>query len=170
MPTTVDFRTSTFDGSKVDASGKDIGRRVYWKLYVIENVIRVIVHSILTKQIGPNWWIVAVGSGIQRQAQRFKSSYLTRPWHSTPGGHEVYYTNLSDLNEIMRANSHLFLPVIADIDQWIARIEQIRLPRNIVGHMNWPNSTDRQRIDVFYADVHALAKHLVTSGFVMTIP
>lgn len=58
------------------------------------------------------------------------------------------------------ANSNLFLPLIPDIDQWMARIEQIRLPRNVVAHMNWPSQTDRQRIDVFYNDVRSLAAHL----------
>ena len=84
--------------------------------------------------------------------------------------HEVYYTFLSDLNAIITAHSHLFRPTIPDIDQWIARIEQIRLPRNIVGHMNWPSSTDRQRIDVFYKDFQALIKKLASANFNFVIP
>jgi hypothetical protein len=170
MAAIVDFRTIAFDALKVDASGRDIGRAIYWKLYAVENVLRVIVHSVLTGQIGPNWWSVAVSSSVQKQAQRWRSSYARRPWHGTPGAHDIYYTTLSDLNEIIRANSHLFLPIITDIDQWVARIEQIRLPRNIVGHMNWPSRTDRQRIDVFYSDLHALANHLVSSGLTLAIP
>ena len=35
----------------------------------------------------------------------------------------------------MTANSNQFLPVIPDVDQWITRIEGIRLSRNLVGHM-----------------------------------
>ena len=170
MAAVVEFRTIPFDALRVDASGKDIGRKIYWKLYAVENVLRIIVHSVLAGQIGPNWWVVAVSPGVQKQAQKWRSSYARRPWHGTPGTHDIYYTTLSDLNEIIRANSQLFLPIISDIDQWIARIEQIRLPRNIVGHMNWPSRTDRQRIDVFYSDLHALVKHLVLSGLSLAIP
>lgn len=171
MPGAVDFRTRAFAGVNVDASGRDLGRKVYWKLYVIENLIRVVVHSILTAQVGPNWWASSVSTDLQRQVTRFKSRYAKQPWHSPPGQHDIYYTFLSDLSEIIRAHSHLFLPLIPDIDQWMARIEQILLPRNIVGHMNWLSATDRQRIDVFYADLHALIKHLaLTPGFSFVIP
>ena len=164
MPAASDFRSgSALDLSRVDTSGRNIGRNVYWKLYAIENVIRVIIHSILSVQIAPNWWSLAASSSMQRKVQRFRSTYTSSPWHSSPGTHDIYYLDLADLNEIMRANSNLFLPVIRDIDQWMARIEQIRLPRNIVAHMNWPNATDRQRIDVFYNDVRSLAGHLAAS-------
>ena len=170
MPRTADFRNYAFDSGRVDSSGKDVGRRVYWKLYAVENLIRVIVHSVLTAQVGPNWWNVAVDPGIQGQVRSRMAEYAKQPWHSTPGRHEVYYTFLSDLNKIVTANSHLFTPHIPDIDQWIARIEQVRLPRNIVGHMNWLSATDRNRIDVFYADVQHLSGHLGTTGLTLAVP
>jgi len=170
MSLTVDFRTLPFHASKIDSSGKDIANKVYWKLYAIENLVRVVIHSVLMAQIGAGWWHIAADNTIRKGAQRFKSKYSNQPWYSMPGAHDIYYTHLSDLNEIIRANSNLFLPVIGDIDQWIARIEQIKLPRNIVGHMNWPNSTDRERINVIYSDMHALIRYMSNSGVTLTIP
>src|ERR1700730_11432431 len=108
MPSTSDFRSYAFDPRRVDAAGKNIGQKVYWELYAIENLVRVMVHSILTAQVGVNWWAVAVDPGIQRDVKRRRSDYTTRPWHSTPGKHDVYYAFLSDLNKIITANSHLF--------------------------------------------------------------
>jgi hypothetical protein len=165
----VDFRKVAFGNSRVDASGRFVGRNVYWKLYAIENILRVIVHSILKSQIGPAWWSTAVDSRIQRKIQDRKQDYSSSPWHSSPGGHEVYFADLLHLNEIIRANRHLFQPVISDIDLWMARIEQIRLPRNVVGHMNWPDRVDRSRIDVFYSDIQALSQKL-TNNIAMSIP
>ncbi len=170
MPIVADFRNSAFDSTKIDAAGKDIGRKVYWKLYAIENLVRVIVHSVLTAQVGANWWAATVDPGFQRALKNRMGQYASRPWHSQPGKHDIYYTFLSDLNKIIASNSHLFQTFIPDIDQWIARIEQVRLPRNVVGHMNWPCATDRQRIDVFYADLQQLARHLSTSGVTLSIP
>lgn len=170
MPATNDFRPYAFDSRRVDAAGKNVGQHVYWKLYAIENLVRVMVHSVLTVQISQNWWTVAVDRKIQGSVTKKKLDYASQPWHSTPGKHDVYYTFLSDLSKIMTANSHLFLPVIPDIHQWIARIEQIRLPRNIVGHMNWPHKTDRQRIDVFYSDLNQLLHRLAASGPGLSIP
>lgn len=166
----VDFRTSSFDIAKVEASGRDVGRKVYWQLYVIENLVRIIVHSVLTAQLHANWWSVAVNQGIQNTAQRFKNQHAKRPWHSVPGSHDIYYVFLSDLNEIIRANKHLFQTVIPDIDQWIVEIERVRLPRNIVGHMNWPTSTDRQRISVLCADIKVLTNQISGSGMNLLIP
>jgi len=170
MPATVDFRTVAFVSSKVDASGKDLGRKVYWKLYAIENLVRVMMHSVLSVQIGPNWWGTAVDPKIQRDAHDARARYQKSPWHSSPGAHEVYYITLWQLNEVVRANRNLFVPLIPDVDQWIARIEQIRLPRNIIGHMNWLNLTDRKRIDLVHSDLQALVAKLLQTGQALTAP
>ena len=170
MPAATDYRNYTFDRGRVDTAGKNIGGRVYWKLYAIENLVRVVAHSVLTAQAGPNWWTVAVDPKLRKRVEDRMNDYASRPWHSTPGKHDIYYTFLSDLNKIITANSHLFKPVIPDIDQWVARIEQVRLPRNIVGHMNWPSATDRQRTDVCHADLQQLVHHLASSGVTLSIP
>ena len=157
MTTAKDFRAATaFDAKAVDRSGKDVAKRTYWKLYSIENAVRVLIHSLLNAQIGAQWWASAVDKKLQNKAEGFRKKYTARPWHTPPGTHDIYYIDLADLNEIIRANSNLFLPVVADIDQWMAKLEQIRLPRNVVAHMNWPSDTDRKRIDVLYDDVQTL--------------
>ena len=165
-----DFRTSAFDLTRVDNAGKNVGRVVYWKLYAIENIVRVIIHSVLSVQIGPGWWATATAGPLQKRVTSFMASYAQKPWHSTPGKHEIYYTFLGDLNEIIRANSHLFAPAIQDIDQWIARLEQIRFPRNIVGHMNWLTTADRKRVDVLHSDLQALLRQLSAGGLNVQIP
>lgn len=86
------------------------------------------------------------------------------------GVHGIYYTTLFQLTDIIRTNSHLFAPMIPDVDQWILRIELIRYPRNVVGHMNFPTRTDQKRIDVFYDDVQALAAKLISDGYKLQIP
>lgn len=148
------------DIEKVDNTGKDLGSKVYWKLYAIENLIRVVVHSVLTAQIGKDWWTKAADPDLQKQVARRMSDYGSRPWHSTPGKHEVYYIYLSDLTKILTTHSAHFEPHIPNVDQWTARLEQVRLPRNIVGHMNWLTNTDRSRIDVCHADVRQLINKL----------
>lgn len=97
---------------------------------------------------------------IQGKAQGFRAAYTARPWHTTPGSHDIYYLDLKDLGEIIRANSNLFFPVLPEVDQWIARLEQMRLPRNVVAHMNWPNPTDQKRIDVLFEDFRKLSQAL----------
>ena len=170
MPPVADFRLAQFAADRVDACGKHIGRHTYWKLYAIENLFRIVVNSVLTAQLGPGWWTTAVDPRIQGEAQRSRNRYSARPWHTQPGNHDLYFTNLSELVEIIRVNSHLIVRVIPDINDWIVKIEHIRLPRNIVGHMNFPTSTDQQRIDVLYSDCRALVVHLQLRNVVLEIP
>lgn len=140
-----------------------MGGKVYPKLYSIENLIRIVVHSVLTAQMGKNWWTLAADPGLQKEVSKRMTSYGNQPWHSAPGKHEVYYVYLSDLTKILTTNSAQFVPHIPDIAQWTARLEQIRIPRNIVGHMNWLTNTDRRRIDVCLADVEQLVAKLAAN-------
>ena len=169
MPTP-DFRRARFDLQKLDRTARYVGRTSYVKLYGLENILRVVVHTILSVQIGPDWWELAADPRIRAQASRFKIRYAAQPWHSEQGRHPIYYTFLSDLAEIMRANRAFLEPVLPEIDGWVARIEQVRLPRNVVGHMNYPDANDRKRIAVMYEDARRLSSHLAARGIVLEIP
>lgn len=161
MPRVFDFRTiPNFTNNDIDNSGKNIGKNNYWKLYSIENMFRVIIHSVLSVQISSNWWDIATDEPTRNKAKRYREKYLTRPWHTNQGSHDIFYVDLFDLEEIIRANLHLFEIVIEDTDQWIVKIEGIRLPRNVIAHMNFPNNNDIKRIDVLYDDTVNLFKYI----------
>lgn len=170
MPLVRDFRNFHFNQPRVDRCGKFVGRHVYWKLYSIENLVRIFIHSILTAQINGRWWDVAVDPKIQRKAQNIRRQYVQTPGNTLPGSHDIYCIFLTDLSKIIGANSNLFLPVIADIDQWIVKLEGIRLPRNLVSHMNFLNQTDRQRIDNTYKEFLTLLSEIEEAGITLLIP
>src|SRR5947209_5709689 len=107
MPAPQDFRRSGFSALRVERCGKYMGRYTYWKLYVIENTLRVVVHSILSKQIHSTWWTAAAGPKLQAKVAWVRADYTRRPWHTPAGSHDIYYVFLSDLSKIMRENSHL---------------------------------------------------------------
>jgi hypothetical protein len=170
MPTVTDFRTLPLSLAAIDNCAKFVGKKSYWKLYAIENIFRILIHSVLSAQFGATWWTTATDQNIQRRTQNSQNRYINRPWHTQPGTHDIYHSNLSDLSEIMRVNSQIFYPILPDVDQWIVRIQQVLLPRNIIGHMNCPNAVDRQRIDVLYSDCRALIAHLQRTNLQLVIP
>lgn len=170
MPIVRDFRNYSFSPVRIERCGRFIGRRSYWKLYAVENVLRIFIHSALSAQISPAWWDVAVDPKIRKNAEKFRTQYTKRPSHTQPGGHGIYYVFLSDLNKIIAANSNLLSPVVANIDSWIANIEEIRIPRNVVGHMNFPNEPDRRRIDRIYSEIRTLIQELETHRLPVQIP
>ncbi len=155
-----DFRSSTFARTKVEACGRFLGHRSYWKLYSIENYVRIILHSVLVALVGPNWWSTSVDPKVQSRIEGLKKDYHKRSLHTSPGRHDIYFAYLSDLTKIMTASRHLIVTVISDVDSWIVKMENIRIPRNLVGHMNFPNSSDRDRIDKLHTDLSALMQKL----------
>lgn len=169
MPLVRDFRRAAFKPERIDRCGRYVGSKLYWKLYAIENTIRIVINSILTLQIGANWWAVAVDPQITSKASRFRAHYAARPRNASPGDGDIHLTFLSDLTEILRANSNQFLPVIPDIDNWVALLEAIRVPRNLVGHMNFPNAFDKAAIDSAYAHLPSLIGQLKASGIPILI-
>lgn len=164
-----DFRLFPFSSATLGRCGKYIGRHSYWKLYVIENFFRIVIHSVLSVQFSTNWWDIVVDKKIREKAVNYQRNYLAKAWHGKPGRHGIYYIDLRDLNEIIRANTNLFAPVIPQLDKWMIGIEELRLPRNVVAHMNFPSQTDKKRIDVFYDDCLSLIA-LIQNKIGLAIP
>jgi len=170
MPLVRDFRHASFKPNRIDRCGRHVGSKLYWKLYAIENTLRIVVNSVLTLQLGANWWTLAVDPDVVSKASRFRAHYAARPGNANPGTTDIHLIFLSDLTEILRANSHQFLPIINDTNNWIATLEAIRVPRNLVGHMNFPNAFDKAAIDSAYAQLPSLISQLTTNRVPILIP
>lgn len=170
MPTPVDYRTIPFHITRLGDSGRYVGRTAYWKLYVVENSFRIVIHSVLRVQIGHNWWQNVADADTLRNVRRVRRNHVANPHHTSPGTHDIYCVFLPDLTKIMRVSSHHFRPIIPDIDQWVFRLDGIRLPRNIAGHMNWLNAADQQLINRLYVDVKGLMRFLSKSVVPIAIP
>jgi hypothetical protein len=170
MPVVRDFRNHSYSSARIERCGRHVGSKLYWKLYAIENTVRILIHSVLTAQIHSNWWTVAVNPRVIKQALRRRANYVARPSNASPGVSDIHLTFLSDLTEILRSNSHLFTPVVPDTNNWIAVLESIRVPRNLVGHMNFPNAFDKAAIDSAYSRLPSLLAHLFTHNVPMLVP
>jgi len=173
MTATKDFRSYAFSYERIRACGKYLSKNCYWKLFAIENTIRIIIHSILSVQWTetPDWWQALAGEA-KKTAERNMKKYLkpeTRIF-SSPGKHPLYFIYINDLNEIIRANSPYFEQVIPRLDKLILDIETLVVPRNIVAHMNYPNKNDQNRIDVFYNDLQITLDIIKERGIDFKIP
>jgi hypothetical protein len=166
-----DFRLSAFARPRVDDCGRYLGHNTYWKLYSIENYLRVILHSILLAQIGPAWLDQSIDREKKRIIERNKLRYLSKPGHTSPGKHDIYYLYLSDLSKIMLLNKHLIVTLIPDVDTWVLKLEDVLVPRNLVGHMNFPHQGDRARIDALHRELNGLVQKLEKrAGFTIQVP
>lgn len=130
--------------------GRELGKNYYWKIYVTENIIRVIIHSILLIQIGPNWWTLVVSPTIQNDARKIRNRYLNQLPPRSPGNHDIYCTYLPNLEKIIFDNKGFFAPLLPEVNELIIGLNRIRLPRNLLGHMNILKSIDRRSITNFH--------------------
>lgn len=135
-----------------------------------ENTIRVLIHSVLSSQINPNWWAVYASPALVQKVNDRKANYARAPHVVSPGGHAIYYLLLYEVNAILSKYRSDFLPIIPNIDDWIVRLEQISFSRNVVAHMNWPNQDDLELIDEIYNESLQGLEDLRTSGAPVLIP
>ncbi len=170
MPPPPDFRQVPHALPAVRDCGRYNGRTSYWRLFAIENILRVIAHTVLISQYQRDWVPSVVSKQKYADIEWRKADYRNHPAGSTPGQHDVYYLALSDLTKIIANHADLFRVSIPDIDTWILRLERVRLPRNIVAHMNWPNTSDRTEIAGLYRQLLSLHRLLNTEGFHFQVP
>ena len=171
-----DFRDFSFSNIRVENCAKFLGKQFYWKLFIIENILRVIINSILWVQYqekGGEWWNDLAGKA-KNNADRNQRRYLKpeAKFHGLPGKHPIYYTDVRDLSEIIRINMPLFIPVLSYefINKLIVEIENIFIPRNIIAHMNFPTKTDMNRIDILFHDLNVYLNIMVEKKVVLRIP
>ena len=157
MAAPADYRLHKFETSRVTTAGRYLGHRSYWKLYVLENIFRVLINSILTVEMGRNWWESAVNDKVRRDVDRLKKQYSKQAWRSNPGKHGIYFLSLGQLNEIIRIHAHLIRKVIPEIDTWLVHIESLKVPRNTLAHMNYPVALDLTLID----ELHEMSGELI---------
>jgi len=168
MSVVVDFRrSSNFTLKGVIKNGRFMGHSVYWKLYFVENALRVIINTVLSIQVTPipksypSWWeFLYHDTKLMEDAERVRRRYLASPSHTYPGKHGIYYVYLHNLGDIMRENAGYFSPLIPEVDDWVLKIARVGLPRNCIGHMNLINGQDRKQIDTLYYECKTLIKML----------
>ncbi len=177
MPQIRDFREVSFSQQNVEMCGKFLSRQTYWKLYIIENTLRIIINSVLTVQYhekGGEWWSDLAGGEAKKNAERNIKRYLTTEakFFSVPGNHPIYFVDIKDFSSIIRENSNLFIDVLGEksYNKILVEIENIIIPRNIVAHMNFPTKTDRHRIDTFAQDINVYLEFLNKKDIEIKIP
>jgi hypothetical protein len=74
------------------------------------------------------------------------------PWHGKRGAHEIYYSDFSDLRNIIEKNWADFDPIIHK-QQWINQwLEELEPARNTLAHNNPVSENEQKRIEVFFND------------------
>lgn len=135
-----DFRNKSYSINNLITSGKYSGNRFYYKLFVIENMIRIFIHTILEND-NPTvleWWDELV------------PNRLKKTWHSMSSHHGIYHIFLNDLNSLIIENRPLIEPYVDNLDDLILEIELFNDVRRKIAHTKFLNTNDIKKLDELY--------------------
>jgi hypothetical protein len=95
----------------------------------------------MVKNHGTNWWDNNVGKKIRDKVTIRISNENKNKWHGKRGAHQIFYTDIEDLSDIIAANWEDFKEYFPD-QAWVkTMISVIGTSRNVVAHNN-PLSDD----------------------------
>lgn len=126
--------------------------QLYPKMYLLENSIRSVINRVLAAKHGKDWWLTQAPSGVRKLVQGRKDKEDRVPWHGKRSAHEIYYSDFSDLRNIIEKNWADFDPIIHK-QQWINQwLEELEPARNTLAHNNPVSENEQKRIEVFFND------------------
>jgi hypothetical protein len=128
---------------------------LYAKLYVLENSIRSVINRVMMKAYGAGWWATHAPSEVRKTVQGRKDREDKVPWHGKRGVHELYYSDFSDLGNIVQMHWAQFKGILHK-QNWVSRLEELEPGRNTIAHHNPVSENERKRFEVFFADWTAL--------------
>lgn len=79
---------------------------VYTSIAAWENSVRKLVKKVLSES-SDNWWAKLVAKGIQDRANSRREGEEQVKWHAQRGQDLLYYTELGDLENIIKSNENL---------------------------------------------------------------
>ena len=153
---------STFDISGVaqppfvsNERMEDLKRMVenYAYLFLLENSMRGLIESVLSKALGKNWWDMAANAKLKKKHEDRVRNETERKWAPTRSEFgPLYALDWPDLLTLMRKYPEHFCPVFHDMN-FLHRYEDTGAFRNIVAHNGvLRDQEDFDRIRIYYRD------------------
>jgi len=132
--------------------------QLYPLQYILENSLRVVIKRVLEKKYGAGWWETRVKKETKENVKGRREKEAKTPWHGKRGQHEIYYSDFSDLKNIIFKNWGDFKNIFPS-QQWIfQKLDELEHPRNVIAHNNPLSEDDRKRIELYFSDWIKLLK------------
>lgn len=125
---------------------------VYVAIAAFENSVRDLITSVLSEQVGAEWWEKCVSEKIRNRAQQKLDEENTVRWHVQRGESPINYTLMADLISILRQNWEHFEPHIPTIEWAAGLMDVIERSRNVIMHSGMLSRTDVERVGIYIRD------------------
>lgn len=115
--------------------------KMYPVFYVIENSIRTLIKRVMEDAHGVDWWDTQLTKGklknVRQKATARATKEKSQSWHQRRGAHPIDYVDIKDLETLILAKQHLFIPDIIPQRPWFEQFMRELYPsRNVICHMN----------------------------------
>ena len=110
---------------------------VYPDIYVLENLVRHVVKTVLENKYASDWWKNrnVVSGNIAGEVEKRMSFEGKNKWVAKRGTHEIFYTMFGELSRIIASNPKEFRPIFANMEIE-AELRKLEPSRNIIAHNN----------------------------------
>ncbi len=127
---------------------------IYPDMYVLENLVRYVVMSVLESKYSSGWWNnrEVVSGKIAEKVEERKHFERQNRWVAKRRTHEIFYTDLRDLSKIITTNSKDFKKIFADLEIE-AELRKLEPSRNIIAHNNPLPLKEFDRIKMCFDDL-----------------
>lgn len=132
--------------------------QLYPLQYILENSLRVVITRVLEDKYGSGWWDAQVNKKTKDDVAGRREKEAKQPWHGKRGQHAIYYSDFSDLKNIIFKNWDDFKHIFPS-QQWIfQKLDELEHPRNVIAHNNPLGKDDIKRIELYFSDWIKLLK------------
>lgn len=133
---------------------------VYPDIYVLENLVRHVVKTVLENKYESDWWKNrnVVSGNIAGEVEKRMSFEGKNRWVAKRGTHEIFYTLFGELSRIIALNSREFRPIFANMEIE-AELRKLEPLRNIIAHNNPLPPKEIKRIKTCLDDLREQLKN-----------
>jgi Swt1-like HEPN len=114
-----------------------------------------VITRVLSAKHGKDWWKTCAPPKVQTRVADRRAKEADTPWHGKRGTDDIYYSDFSNLGDIITKNWTEFAPIFVK-QSWITKLEELEAPRNIVAHNNPLSKQEETRVDLYFNDWIAL--------------
>ena len=125
---------------------------IYPYIYIMENSIRKVIDSVMSKEYGSNWWETKMNvgglKGLKAKVSDHKNREERKRWHQRKGDKPIDYLDLKDLPIIVQQYRSNFKPIIDDFHWFEQLVKEVYESRVVVCHMNPLDKNNIQSVTV----------------------
>jgi Swt1-like HEPN len=127
-------------------------QRAYRLLFVLENVVREFVRSVLYEADQDEWFEKRGSAPMKRKVEERKETEQKNQWHTGRNEHSIYYLDFADLGLLIQNHWHLFKDLLPT-QQWaVSRLQDAERSRNVIAHTNVLSDEELVRLELLARD------------------